>query len=119
MNEEETRLQVAAAFPELVGKGTCAVCLRPTDTGLAFRGEAEWVIAGLMGLRVPQEQAEAMLSGFTGCGPGMVPVGEVTVPVRVCRRCVESAAAEWGGRTLPVGVLPTVPVILPRESPVT
>lgn len=81
-------------------RGSCVVCLRGTDTGLAFVGEAEWVIAGLTVLGIPQHQAGAMVSEATGTPPGKVPVGEVTMHLRVCRRC---AAASGAGFT--VGLL--------------
>jgi hypothetical protein len=71
--------------------GSCVVCLQGCDTALAFRGEAEWVIAGLMHLGLPHEEAEDTLSHVTDCAPGMVPDGELTIPVRVCESCVQAS----------------------------
>lgn len=81
-------------------RGSCVVCLRGTDTGLAFVGEGEWAIAGLMRLGIPRGEASIMVSAATGCDPGKVPIEEVMLPVRVCRQC---AAASGTGVT--VGVL--------------
>ena len=41
--------------------GSCVACLRGTDTGLAFTGEAEWIIAGMMMLGIPEDQATIMV----------------------------------------------------------
>jgi hypothetical protein len=71
--------------------GACVVCLQGCDTALAFRGEAEWVIAGLRVLGLPGDEAEKTLTDITGCEPGMVPNGELTVPVRVCETCVQAS----------------------------
>ena len=49
---------------------SCVVCLQGCDTGLAFRGEAEWVLAGLHVLGIPDDEAEQMLTNVTGCEPG-------------------------------------------------
>ena len=70
---------------------SCVVCLRGTDTALAFVGEAEWAVAGLQHLGVPDYQAGATVSYGLGCGPGEVPDGEVTVMFRVCRECADKA----------------------------
>lgn len=72
------------------------MCLSGTDTGLAFVGEAEWAIAGMMRLGIPQEQASVMLSDATGCDPGKVPDGTITVPLRVCEGCAGEADLEVG-----------------------
>lgn len=96
--------------PNLQGdyEDSCAVCLRGTDTGLAFTGEAEWAIAGLYRLGIPQDQGAAMVEMFTGCEPGRVPSGEITVAVRVCRACASKA-------NMPVGLIPEVPNLGPRS----
>jgi hypothetical protein len=70
--------------------GSCVVCLQGCDTALAFRGEAEWIIAGLRVLGLPSGEAEQTLAHATGCDPDMVPNGELTVPVRVCESCVQA-----------------------------
>lgn len=80
----------------------CVVCLRGTDTGLAFRGEPGQCVAGLVRLGVPREQAALMVP--VGGAAGDV----ITVPVRACREC-----AAGGG--LEVGVFPMVPLYVPKE----
>ena len=82
---------------------TCVLCLRETDTGLSFSGDAEWVIAGLIVLGVPEELATNMVSSATGDEAGLLPGGQITFPVRVCRRC-----AVAGGVRLPVGLISCV-----------
>lgn len=76
--------------------GTCVVCLGATDTGLAFVGEAEWAIGGLHHLGIPADQAEELVTNITGCEPGYVPVGDVTLPVRVCTDCANDAGMQVG-----------------------
>jgi hypothetical protein len=91
-------------------RDSCMVCLRGSDTGLAFRGEAEFVLAGLHHLGIPDDQCEVLVSHFTGCDPGKVPVGAFTFPVRVCGPC-----AEAGGK-LTVGLISTgIPLYGPRD----
>jgi hypothetical protein len=70
---------------------SCCVCLRGTDTALAFQGEVEWLIAGLMSLGIPEQEAGAMVSRHFGCPDGEVPCGCLTLPVRVCSECVSRA----------------------------
>jgi hypothetical protein len=82
-------------------RGTCTVCLRGTDTGIAFFGEAEWVAAGMKVLGIPLEQAAVMISDVTGCGRGKVPAGRFQIVVRVCRDCVRAS-----GTLLRVGLIP-------------
>ena len=82
---------------------TCVLCSRETDTGLSFSGDVEWVIAGLIVLGVREEQATLMVSTATGTEAGMLPDGEIILPVRVCRRCAVS-----GGARLPVGLISCV-----------
>jgi hypothetical protein len=85
-----SRARMKVPPPGLQGtyEGSCVVCLQGCDTGLAFRGEAEWAIAGLLNLGIPQDQAAATLEAFTGSEPGMVPNGIITVPVRLCEVCL-------------------------------
>jgi hypothetical protein len=94
-------------------RDSCVVCLRGTDTGLAFTGEAEWVLAGLEVLGIPKNQAANMLEQVTGCDPGMVPAGDYTLGVRLCVKC---AAASSAGFT--VGLFPgEVPEYRPKGTP--
>jgi hypothetical protein len=75
---------------------SCVVCLRGTDTGLALVGVAEFVVAGHVRLGVPENEAVAMISAATDCKPGVVPVGEFTVLVRVCQECADRTGATVG-----------------------
>jgi hypothetical protein len=85
---------------------SCVVCLRGTDTGLVFAGEAEWAAAGLVNLGVPADQAVAILSHGTGSEPGKVPDGDITVMFRVCQACASKAQLPVGLVTS--GNLPTI-----------
>lgn len=99
--------------PNLNGdyRDSCVVCLKGTDTGLAFVGEAEWVLAGLRVLGVPDDQASETLGAVTGCQPGMVPDGEITVQLRVCETCAKAT-----GTGMTVGLVATgVPRYAPRH----
>jgi len=69
------------------GPRTCAVCGRRTEMGIAFQGEAEWVIAGMVQLGIPGDQAAVMVTDITRCDPGKVPVGRFTLPMRTCATC--------------------------------
>ena len=76
--------------------GSCIVCFHGTDTALAFEGEAEWVIAGLVTLGIPTEfEAGVMMSHFFDVPPGTVPDGIVTLGVQVCADCVERCPANF------------------------
>lgn len=72
-------------------RDSCVACFQGTDTGLAFVGPAEWAAAGLQVLGVPEDQADLLLLELTGCPPGMVPRGSITVGIRVCKACAASA----------------------------
>lgn len=93
------------------------VCLRGTDTALAFRGEAEWLTAGLNVLGVPMDQAASTVETFfhleMGAEPGKVLGGEHEIVVRVCADCVAKS-----GRKFPSpGLLAFgVPVIAPKSK---
>lgn len=90
---------------------SCVACLRGTDTGLAFAGEAEWSLAGMRVLGIPDDIAHVMLEQNTGCEPGKVPDGDITVALRVCKSCVEST-----GTGMEVGLVATgVPTYRPRS----
>lgn len=89
-------------------RDSCVVCMRGTDTGLAFIGEAEWAVAGLTLLGVPENLALSILSAATGCDPGMVPEGEITIEVRVCKGHADAVG-------LPVGLVAGgVPGVRPK-----
>jgi hypothetical protein len=90
--------------------GTCAVCLQPTDTGLTFKGEGEFLVAGLLVLGIPQDQGAIMVERNFDCPPGRVPVGRHWIAVRVCSACVDACDANFPapGLILPGGDLPCV-----------
>jgi hypothetical protein len=92
--------------------GSCVVCLQGCDTALAFRGEAEWVLAGLRVLGLPDDEAAKTLTEVTGCAPGMVPDGKITVPVRVCEACVQATGT--GMQVRPISA--ALPVYQPLRS---
>ena len=88
--------------------GSCVVCRQGTDTGLAFYGKSEWMIAGLHALGVPAKHAGIIVSNVTGCEPGKVPEGEFPMTVRVCGACVtKSGTAMSVAVLLPGGDVPT------------
>jgi hypothetical protein len=94
---------------------SCIVCYRgDVMTGIAFRGEAEWVLAGLKVLGVPEEDVYPTLrvfleeEGWTGA-PDEVPSGQITVPVRVCADCAAKTPFS-------VGRLPNLPAIELQEG---
>jgi hypothetical protein len=73
--------------------GLVLACLRGTDTGLIFAGQAEWAIAGLTVLGLPDSDAQAMTAMTWaeqyGCAPGEVPAGRRS-------RCGSARAASSG-----------------------
>lgn len=69
---------------------TCAICLTPTDTALAFRGEPEWCIAILSHLDIPADQAMHMVANFYSNSEEEMP-DQLTVPVRICSECTSNA----------------------------
>lgn len=71
-------------------RDSCVVCLKGTDTGLAFTGEAEWIAGALVYLGLPTDHAISMVSMATGSDPGMAPVGRVTIGVRICATCASA-----------------------------
>ncbi len=96
-------------------RDTCIVCFTPTDTGLGFRGEAEWCIAGIRVLGVPEDHAyptfrEGWIDSGHELGDGEVPDGVIDVPVRVCAGCVSKCPADFPAPVLavPGAALPTI-----------
>ena len=91
--------------------GSCVVCLRGTDTALAFTGEAEWLVAGLVNLGIPDDPACLMVEEFfkeQGAKPGMVLDGEHTMPVQVCAECVSKSAADFPAPGIPAFGVPNI-----------
>lgn len=69
-------------------RGSCALCLRGTDTAIGLAGEAEWIVAFFnVQMDIPDDQALIMLSSATNCDEGMVPPGVFSIVVRICRDC--------------------------------
>jgi len=76
--------------------GSCVSCMRGTDTAISFAGSAEWIMAGLTVLGVPEKEAIDMTVNMFGCSPGMVPVGDnLSAIVRVCRPCARKARGDF------------------------
>jgi hypothetical protein len=67
------------------------VCLEPTDTGLGFRGEAEFIVAAVNVLGVPEMQAGRTVCEALGTTYPNVPDGVLEAGLRVCSDCVEKA----------------------------
>ena len=92
-------------LPNVAPYESCIVCFKgDTTTAVAFRGPAEWLIAGLWRLGVPKEQAEATILQLAHdeyeCDYGQVPPGEMQNVVLVCEDCASKAeltAAPIGG----------------------
>ncbi len=85
-------------------KGDCT-------TALAFEGDAEWILAGLTVIGVPDDQSYATLrhglelDGWEG-EPGMVPDGTLRMAFRCCAEC---AAKQAGFPVGPAdGLFPTI-----------
>lgn len=76
--------------------GSCVVCLRGTDTGIACEGELEWLAAFLTILGVPRRDATTIVENsdheIDGTGRGQV-------TFRVCQGC--AAEAETDRKSLP------------------
>lgn len=84
--------------------GSCVVCGQGTDTVIAFHGEAEWHIAGLRVLGVPEGEDVLAYEAATGSEPGTAPSGETTLQVRVCAACC--ARSPFHPRVRPALALP-------------
>jgi hypothetical protein len=102
--------------PNLQGnyRGACFVCMRGTDTGLTFRGSGEWLLAGLLVLGVPEDQAEQTLESAwqeagTPVPAGSVPTGNgLTMSFRVCAECVGKTPFPEPALLLPGGQVPLI-----------
>ncbi len=91
---------------------TCVVCLRPTDTGIGLRGEAEWMAAALIVLGLPSDEAGAMISEATGSPPGRVPVGQIDCVIRLCGDCASKSTKPFPTPVL-IGTGLPIPSALP------
>ncbi len=76
----------------------CVRCMKgDVDTGLAARGEAEWIIAAAMHLVGDREEGTAMaIASFKerGAPPGEVPSGTLTEAFRLCPECASELDVE-------------------------
>ena len=72
-------------------RDSCTVCGTGTDTGVTFRGSAEWCIAGLVVLGVPLKQAIGTFQVGLGNDPRSLerPDADVTVTFLVCKACAD------------------------------
>jgi hypothetical protein len=74
---------------------SCVACLRgDVSTGLASRGVAEWHVALLIVLGLPQDEATNTIyvaAEQHGCDFGQVPSGSFEVAFRVCEDCANGA----------------------------
>lgn len=92
---------------------SCVACLRKnTDTVLAFKGDAEWVAAGLMALGVPEDEAGSTVAYALTGRVDEVPEGEVSMIFRVCETCAERP----GFPVVPVAAGEVAPIV-PRHAP--
>jgi hypothetical protein len=96
-----------------VGKhGACVNCLQGTDTVLAFQGEPEWCVAGMVHLGLPIQEAIATFhAGSDDGGVKEEPNGQVTVFVQVCSKCAGKVGMKVA---IPMGDNPTAPVYRPQ-----
>lgn len=101
---------MAAKTPQVAPFESCVACFKgDTTTGVAVRGEFEFTsprftrVAG-----IPLDEAAAtgkvLAAQEMGCDPGMVPVGEFTVAIRLCRDCAAKTGTPVADRSL--GALP-------------
>jgi hypothetical protein len=112
-----TRNAKAAPFEPCIG------CFRgDTDTGLVLQGSAEFIIAGLsttadMSVEEASATAELAFRENYTTDPGMVPGGELSIAVRLCRDC----AAKTGAQVAPLSseALPGYreSMMFPEETP--
>lgn len=70
--------------------GSCAGCGLGTDTGIAFQGEPEWAVAGLMQLGIGYDEALLTFRAALGLESELVP-DYITVTTRVCAACARKA----------------------------
>jgi hypothetical protein len=106
--------------PLIAPYDSCIGCFRgDVDTAVAFRGEAEFIMAGLHVMcGIPEDQSEALVHMYAredlGCEPGMVPGGEFTMIVQLCQECADRTGAHK--TRAPVGTFDAIPVVLPAEA---
>ena len=106
MARKRARMKIPPPGLQGTYEGSCVVCLQGCDTGLAFKGEAEWAIAGMMKLNIPYDEATKMIEQVYGCEPGKVPNGIITVPLRLCESCVATSGLNMRLGLVASGALP-------------
>jgi hypothetical protein len=82
---------------------SCVICLKPTETGLELEGMPEFVLAGVIKMGVPEEQAHIILAVLWGKEPGQVPDGIVKTPIPVCAEDADRAGMKAGLVGVPGG----------------
>lgn len=104
-----------SAYDSDVYSGTCIACMRPTDTGMAFRGVAEWLMAGLIVLGLPEDQAmeiyrQQQRERGIELAEGEAAGGINEMSIRVCAACVAKCPADFPPPVLaiPGAILPVV-----------
>jgi hypothetical protein len=72
-------------------EGSCIVCLTETDTALGFAGEPEWLVASLVQVGVPDDQAVVIVNrrDLAARHPESFPEHGMGMVVQVCANCVE------------------------------
>ena len=84
--------------------GSCVVCTRNSDIGLAFVGEPAWAVAGLLAMGAPIVQAESTVQRlFDGSLPTRG--STQTMTMRVCQDCATSGGFDVGPVQSPPNVL--------------
>jgi hypothetical protein len=100
--------------PLVAPHDACVCCLRgDTTTGLAFEGCAEWCIAGLINLGIPDDEATHMVERGIDDGTVDTTARDIYVyPCRVCPTCATRntslPVAEVKSGTIPKIVQPEV-----------
>lgn len=65
--------------------GPCTACFMPTDKVLTLFGTVEWVVAALVAMDVPMDEAEATLR----VAYGQLPAGRQQWNLGICQPCAD------------------------------
>lgn len=82
--------------------GTCIACLRPTDTALGVRGEAEWHAAFLVVMGVPEDEARLTVQRHAPSSD------RYDAAYQVCGRCARNSPFPQPALALPGAPVPTI-----------
>jgi hypothetical protein len=74
-------------------KGTCAVCVQPTDTALHFVGDPDWQVRVLMALGLTEEESQGTWENHQENLPTDADPSVMTV--RICRSCVSICTEDF------------------------